>query len=92
MEFLITFESTTAAFRAEQAVRKDLPRIIPELVSVPFKLAATCYGIGMKFIGTKNDVSDIFHLCSEKTIAIKRIWQKVEEDYVAFNPKAGDEK
>lgn len=49
MKCLMTFWTTTAAFRAEQALSGAVLNCQMKLVAVPIELAETCHGYGIEF-------------------------------------------
>lgn len=72
MKFLFTFETTTAAFKAEKALGDA--GFIAYAEAVPFELSKTCYGIGVSF---DSDVKDTaIDVLGKEDIAWRRLWQK----------------
>ena len=72
MKFLFTFETTTAAFKAEKALGDA--DFVAHAETVPFELSKTCYGIGVSFESeVKETAVDVL---GKEDIAWRRLWQK----------------
>lgn len=56
MKYLVTFWTTTAAFRAEKAVEEKVVNFDYKLVAVPVELAETCHGYGLLVSSSSEDV------------------------------------
>ena len=82
MDFLITFNSTTASFKGDKLVTNMDKKVIHEIVSVPYKLSETCYGLGLKVSCDKELFKEIFKFFDEEEIDYKRFWMENEDEYV----------
>lgn len=82
MDFLITFNSTTASFKGDKLITNMNKGVKREIVSVPYKLSETCYGLGLKVSCNKELFREIFNLFDEEEIDYKRFWIEKEDKYV----------
>ena len=82
MDFLITFNSTTASFKGNKLITNMDKNVIHEIISVPYKLSETCYGLGLKVSCDKETFKEIFKLFSKEEIDYKRFWMESEDEYV----------
>ena len=73
---LITFESTTAAFRAKKYIEDMLPRLdgAAEIVPLPFELSNTCYGNGLAVNVSDSDVKILAEGFKENRLGVKHYW------------------
>jgi len=82
VDFLITFNSTTASFKGDKLIANMNKGVIHEIISVPYKLSETCYGLGLKVSCDKELFREIFKIFNEEEIDYKRFWLKKEDEYV----------
>jgi hypothetical protein len=76
LKFLITFWTTTAAFRAEQALSKGVVNFSYKLIAVPVELAATCHGYGLLFsVNDAKQLEEPKKILSDAGAEWKAIWQ-----------------
>lgn len=73
MRYLFTFGNTTSAFQAEKALKPFGGKV----VSVPFAISKTCYGLGVEFDG---DSIDAIETLKGESIDWKRLWEKKFSD------------
>lgn len=73
---LITFESTTAAFRAKKYIEDMLPRLddAAKIVPLPFELSNTCYGNGLAVNVSDSDAKILAKGFKENRIGVKHYW------------------
>ena len=73
---LITFESTTAAFRAKKYIEDMLPHLddAAKIVPLPFELSNTCYGNGLVVKASDNDVKILAKGLEKDKIGVKHYW------------------
>lgn len=78
---LITFNSTTAALRANEALTKS--GFDTEVKPIPFELSDTCYGLGVSVSKLeKNEAESMKEKLRQEGIDIKRIWRDSMGRYV----------
>lgn len=76
MKFLITFWTTTAAFRAEQALSKGVVNCSYKLIAVPIELAETCHGYGLLFdVNSAEQMDEPKKILADADVKWKAIWQ-----------------
>lgn len=73
---LITFESTTAAFRAKKYIEDFLPHLdeTAAIVPLPFELSNTCYGNGLAVKASDSDAKILAKGLKEDRIGVKHFW------------------
>lgn len=82
-KYLITFKSTTAAFRANLFVTQtsDFRAIQSktEIVAVPLALTNTCYGTGMEVTATESEIQKLYNALKKEKIDFKRFWHEKDD-------------
>ena len=73
---LITFDSTTAAFRAKKYIEDMLPHLddSAEIVALPFELSNTCYGNGLAVKASDRDAKILVKGLKESKVGVKHYW------------------
>lgn len=73
---LITFESTTAAFRAKKYIEDFMPHIADnaDIVALPFDLTKTCYGNGLAVKISDDDAKKLVEGLKTNKIGVKHYW------------------
>ena len=73
---LITFESTTAAFRAKKYIEDMLPHLddAAEIVPLPFELSNTCYGNGLAVKASDSEAKILAKGLEKDKIGVKHYW------------------
>ena len=78
-KYLITFKSTTAAFRANLFVTQtsDFRAIQSktEIVAVPLALTNTCYGTGMEVTATESEIQKLYDALKKDFM---RFWNETD--------------
>ena len=77
MQFLFTFATTTAAFKAEKALRGI--GLKAEAEAVPFALSKTCYGLGVAFESPNSFLAK--EALKKQDIEWRRLWIKDGDNY-----------
>ena len=81
MKFLITFKSTTATFRADKMLTNiENLYISKKIVSIPYKLSSSCYGLGLELSTTIENITKIKEILIKNQIDVKHFWQLVDDE------------
>lgn len=76
MKFLMTFWTTTAAFRAEKALMDKVVNCDFKLVAVPVELAETCHGYGLQFtLGAREQLGEAEEVLKAAGVEWKAEWE-----------------
>lgn len=85
MKYLMTFWTTTAAFRAEKAMQEHAANFAFELVAVPLELAETCHGYGLLLtLGTAGQMEEAENILREAGVKWKAEWE-MSDPYKKIN-------
>ena len=77
-EYLITFKSTTATLRAKMLVEsgsvEDAIRTSAEIVSIPYALSGTCFGLGMRCKASEAGIKALYEYLKKEQVDFKDFW------------------
>ena len=93
-DILITFESTTAVFRAKLYMENNMPMLVDEahIVALPIEITNSCYGNGLSMKITDYDLSRLYKGLKDSEIAFKHFWSKDKENVWAIIDKTIEKK
>lgn len=77
-EYLVTFKSTTAALKAKMLVEdsalEDAIQKSAEIVSIPYALSGTCFGLGMKCMASEEGIKALHDYLKKEQVDFKNFW------------------
>ena len=87
LNILVTFNTTTATLKGQKLLfmngSKLKSSIKQEVISVPYSLSETCYGLGLLIeVEDKEVVTQIFDFFKKEEVDFKRFWKLKNEKYI----------
>ena len=85
LNILITFNTTTATLKGQKILLMNKLKSIvkQEVISVPYSLSETCYGLGLLVSIEEIQVAkQIFNMFEKEEVDFKRFWKEKNEKYI----------
>ena len=85
LNILITFNTTTATLKGQKILLMNKLKSVvkQEVISVPYSLSETCYGLGLLISIEEIQVAkQIFNMFEKEEVDFKRFWKEKNGKYI----------